>query len=251
MPNLVLRPLQKPANMPCGSTDFLRTAVSFLQQEGGVLVGSNVIMSRVPRDIEKRTFWHAFSKANASDVTRGIVWANRGFPDAEKESIVQKILSDPAGCVPTEAYDQARKDPIQAETVHCVHVPDSPDLYPVDIMYSNRSFAELSRWLYYGKRSPMHPKKVPGQVPRIAHLIWFNYGLQNPNTMEFYQFLTVLSTLYVGGFPQVFIYGNKEFSGHFWELLKNENITFVPTEEPETVFQQRVDNLAHKSDILR
>nr|KAG5708630.1 hypothetical protein BaRGS_034847 [Batillaria attramentaria] len=48
---------------------MLNTALGFLSQNGGVFLGENVILTKVPADIDRKPFWFSFSKSS-SDVTR-------------------------------------------------------------------------------------------------------------------------------------------------------------------------------------
>ncbi|KAK7092377.1 hypothetical protein V1264_008128 [Littorina saxatilis] len=251
-PGLVLRPLSSDAPK-CWSRDMLLHALSFLEQDGGVLLGSNVIISRLPRDIHKRTFWFAFSPppvdTNHTDFTRGVVIARDGFDEQKKLDYAQTILQTKPACVTPEQFDA--HEPDSASNAHCVHFNDKPDIYPVGIMYTNSSFGQLARWLFYGTRSPMHPKTELGDpIPRITHLIWFSPSSE-PYQMEFYQFLTVLSALYVGGFYHAYIHGNAGFRGPWWSRLEKENVTFVFMDMPEMVYQQRVLIPSHQSDVTR
>ncbi|KAL8559325.1 hypothetical protein ACOMHN_060015 [Nucella lapillus] len=260
LPNLVLRVLPQ-ASPPCGSLQMLDLALSFLQQDGGIFLGSNVIISRVPRDIALRPFWFAFSPNNRTDkdtlrlldnldVTRGVIIAKEGFDDAKKTAYTNQILKSRPECISPEEFDAHAPD--SEENARCVVVRDKPDIYPVRIMYANSSFGQLARWMYYGTRAPLYPNTAEGDpIPRISHLIWFSPSRNEPHTMEFYQFLTVLSALYVGGFHHVYIHGNAGFVGPWWKSLKTENVTFVRLDDPEMVYQQMVNNPSHKSDVTR
>ncbi|XP_076455762.1 uncharacterized protein LOC143290297 [Babylonia areolata] len=268
LPNLVLRPLPR-GSPPCGSPELLDLALSFLQPEGGIFLGSNVIISRLPRDLHQRPFWFAFSPnakpdndndnsgssplhqpLDSFDVTRGVIVAHQGFSEETKRKYVNQILTSPPECVAPETFDD--HDPDSEENARCVVVADKPDIYPVGIMYADSPFGQLSRWLYYGTRSTMYPKTGEGDpIPRISHLIWFSQNRKSPYEMEFYQFLTVLSALYVGGFRHVYIHGNAGFHGVWWDRLRGENVTFVPMEVPEVVWQQVVNNPSHQSDVIR
>ena len=251
MANLVLKTLPASTAAFCDSTDILHTALTLLQQDGGIYISSNVILSHVPRDLGQQTLWSAFSsRAHSSRVTYGVVIASRGFNESVKDTFIRQVKSSAApSCVSPGAFAPSLVQPNR--NIHCVFVPDTPEMYPKDIMYANTSFAELSRWLFYGKRSPIYPKTIPGSIPRICHLIWFSRDASSSTELKFYQFVTLLSTLYVGGFDRVYVHGNREFTGPWWQRLKGENITFVIIEDPETVFQQKMAVVEHKSDIMR
>ena len=78
-----------------------------------------------------------------------------------------------------------------------------------DIMYEESHFATLARWLYYGKKSPMLPELIPNSIPRISHFVWFNRNPDSPTELKFYQYITIMSALHVGGFHDVYVHGNR------------------------------------------
>lgn len=262
LPHLVLQPLPRDSP-PCGSRDLLYGMLHLLQREGGgVLLGANVILARLPRlpDLHRRGVWFAFSPqlnpdagSGRLDFTRGVVIATKDFDEDARQSYMRQIVSSSSAvpqCVTPAAFDSHAPD--SEENAPCVAFHDKPDVYPVGIMYANSSFGQLARWMFYGTRSPMHPRTKQGApIPRISHVIWFSPDSGAPSTMEFYQYLTVLSALYVGGFHHVYVHGNAGFSGPWWQRLKGENVTFVWMEEPEMVYQQEVKNPSHKSDVTR
>ncbi|XP_059172907.1 uncharacterized protein LOC131953640 [Physella acuta] len=82
-------------------------------------------------------------------------------------------------------------------------------------------------------------------------MITLNPNPGRPVIWDFQSYLSVLSALYVGGFQRVFVHGDTRPSGHWWDRLQGENLTFVHVETTETVYQQAVNVLAHKADVLR
>ena len=52
-----------------------------------------------------------------------------------------------------------------------VLTPDAP-LHPRDVWGSNTSYAELARWLFYGRRAPLEVKRDESRpIPRITHYV--------------------------------------------------------------------------------
>lgn len=98
------------------------------------------------------------------------------------------------------------------------------------------------------------PKPV---IPRIGHLIYWHkkgawpVGGSSQSQLSFLAFLSVLSALHVAGLHHVFVHGDLEPSGRWWDELRQENVTFVSTDPPNSVFQNPVNSLSHKSDLLR
>jgi hypothetical protein len=88
-------------------------------------------------------------------------------------------------------------------------------------------------------------------IPRIAHTIYWRKNKDDKNDFRFLSFLSVLSALYVAGLQHVYVHGDVEPTAQWWEALKNENVTFVATVPPSSIFHTPVNTLAHKSDVLR
>ena len=55
----------------------------------------------------------------------------------------------------------------------------------------------------------------------------------------------------MAGFERLYIYGNIMPEGKWWDRLQGENITFVPLNVFDYVYQQPVLEAQHKTDILR
>ncbi|KAK7491067.1 hypothetical protein BaRGS_00017763 [Batillaria attramentaria] len=229
----------------CGSEDLLDTMIGLLSEEGGVYLGENVILTRIPDDTTDVPFWFAFSDSSW-DMTRGIVFARESF-EASQEVLLENIVNEDPGCVSVEMYNM--ENPTTGP--ECITVVD--DVYPRDIWTSHTHFGELARWLYYGRRAPLSVQPSQHEaIPRISHYTWLKST--NPavtDEFDFSHFLSVLSALYVAGLEHVYVHGDEEPSGEWWEELANENVTFVRVQRPETIFQQEVDVGAHISDILR
>jgi hypothetical protein len=94
-------------------------------------------------------------------------------------------------------------------------------------------------------------------IPRIGHLIyWHKKGVwplsdNSQSKFRFLSYLSVISALHVAGLHHVYVHGDVEPGGEWWEELRKENVTFVHTDPPSSVFQNPVNSLSHKSDLLR
>ncbi|XP_070204145.1 uncharacterized protein [Littorina saxatilis] len=257
VPGLTLKPLHDSERSPCVSGQFLHTALSLLRQTGGVYVTSNVILSHVPPELQRQTLWSAFAgHPGASDLSRGVIIASKGFGDKLETDFIRHVSStNAATCVSPKNYEFPRAEPTSDVRIRCVFISDGQRLervYPKDIMDAKTPFAELSRWLFYGTRAPLLPKTVPNSIPRISHMVWISPNNSSKSEhLQFDQYLSILSALHVGGFHHVYVHGTVGFSGEWWERLNTENVTFVYVEDPQTVFQQKVVKLAKKSNILR
>lgn len=243
---LELRQLPAADSARCGSRDMLSTALSFLSSKGGVYIGADVILARPPPQSSKNELWFAALTASA-DKTRAIVSVQAGFTKTEQESHVQRILSSPPGCVGVDSY---------SEEVDCVLL--ETDIYPRDIMDAETPFAELARWLFYGKRAPLRVQPDPSNpIPRISHFFKLENKESSPfeklyqGEFSFIHFLNILSALYVAGFQHVYVHAEKRPHGKWWDELAKENVTFVQIDRPRSVFQNAIDVVQHVSDISR
>ena len=89
-------------------------------------------------------------------------------------------------------------------------------------------------------------------IPRVGHITWFSHdGVSHSKDFCFLTFLSVLSALHVAGLSHVYVHGDLQPRGQWWEQLKGENVTFVSLDANKFVFQQRVRSLSHRSDIAR
>nr|KAG5707439.1 hypothetical protein BaRGS_011943 [Batillaria attramentaria] len=231
---------------PCGSRGLLGTILDLLWIDGGVYIGENIILTRRPQVEDNLSLWFAFSNTS-SDLTRGVIYSTRGFDEGRKQGYTKDIKSSKPSCVSKESYNINRN-------AKCIVLSDD-NLYPRDIMYAETPFAEMARWLFYGKRAVPRVQRNKGEhTPRIAHFIWFE------SVEDFYRgdfsfayFLSILSALYVGGFHSVYVHGVTSPEGYWWEELQGENVTFVPTQQPETVFQHPIGyaSRTQASNLLR
>ncbi|KAL8590144.1 hypothetical protein ACOMHN_010339 [Nucella lapillus] len=246
IPELELKNLSTGAS--CGSPDNLNTALGFLSKDGGVFVGEGIVLSPFVKERPVNThLWSAFS--DTPDKTSGVIIATKGFDGMQRKAYFEKIIATSTKTQPRcTSVDEFT---LTAHDSYCVSV--SGIVYPRDIMDANTSFAELARFLFYGRREPIVPvQDASNPIPRISHFLRFksgkgHYGREFP----FHQFLSVLSALHVAGFRRVYLHADEEPSGRWWKELAGENVTLVKMDPPRSVFQQSIRVLQHASDIAR
>ncbi|KAL8577199.1 hypothetical protein ACOMHN_061326 [Nucella lapillus] len=61
----------------------------------------------------------------------------------------------------------------------------------------------------------------------------------------------ILSALHVAGLDHVYVHGDVEPWGPWWNELRTQNVTFVRLDPPATVFEQTIEVPAHISDVVR
>ncbi|PVD32145.1 hypothetical protein C0Q70_07574 [Pomacea canaliculata] len=172
----------------CGRKDSLKAVLELLPTEGGIVLGENALIPRLPTGIEHMPLWLALS---GEDVSRGVLIAQRGFNNTKSHDYLRDVKSAKASCVTAEQYTAPVDD------IHCIIV-DTADL-----------------------------------------------------DLPFSKFLSMISALYVGGFQHVYVHGNMEPEGEWWQQLRSENVTFVRIEKPTPMFQMDFPNLQASSDFLR
>ena len=185
VPNLVLKPVV--SDHPCGSVDMLRVALRLLAVDGGIYVGERVVLTKNIDHLKFLPFWFAFSDPGKSR-TSGVVFVNRGFNEHTLEDYVHVITANAPHCLSTDDYDRREID----EENYSLCVSLTEDIYPRDIRSSDTPFAELARWLFYGRRSPfstLHSGEVD-LIPRISHFTWMSSDdPQNSNEFKFVHYL--------------------------------------------------------------
>ncbi|PVD32149.1 hypothetical protein C0Q70_07578 [Pomacea canaliculata] len=212
----------------CGRKDSLKAVLELLPTEGAIVLGENALIPRLPTGIEHMPLWLALS---GEDVSRGVLIAQRGFNNTKSHDYLRDVKTVKSSCVTAEQYT------VPVDDIHCIIV-DS-DVHPRDVWQGQTPFAELARWLYYGRRSPILALPDPSRpIPRIAHYVWLKADPSAADRdLPFSKFLSMISALYVGGFQHVYVHGNVEPEGKWWQQLRSENVTFVRIEKPTPMFQ--------------
>ncbi|XP_070210229.1 uncharacterized protein [Littorina saxatilis] len=227
---------------PCTSEKLFDFVIdNFFSQDGGIFIGESVILTRSPRDLDDvSVVWSASGISSAA--TNGVMIVKKRIDGNILKRLVERSKRK---CTSADEYNSKRSE------WDCITVESN--LYPRDVWATLTPFAELARWLYYGRRAPfLVPRSQTEVIPRIAHCIWLASDKKMFSQLQLTHFISVLSALYVGGFRHVYVHGDREPGGVLWEDLRTENVTFVKTEKPETVFQTHVNRVPeHISDILR
>ena len=168
------------------------------------------------------------------------------------ERYLKEVVSAPASCV-SEKFYNALDDPAARHHYRCISI--TSQLFPRDIMQAQTPFAELVRWLLYGRRSPVVVPQDPGNlIPRITHYVRFEDDAderKEGKKLRFDRFLSVLSALYLGGFERVYMHVNKAPHGGWWDELAGENVTVVPMDKFQSVFQNEIKVIQHVADVAR
>ena len=212
VPNMELRNVQG----SCGTAQLLTTMLAKLSLSagGGIYIGESVVLTRIPEVASNRNpFWFAFAET-PSDVTRGIVWVNRGLDETTRTLLAVNITASKPSCVGTASYRGVNASRGASSSAVCVKVADA--LAPRDVWEARTDFAELARRLFYGTGRALTVVNGTGEaIPRLSHYVWLRSGGSALYGREFTfsQFLSVLSALYVGGFRRVWVHGDSQPAG--------------------------------------
>ncbi|CAL1535240.1 unnamed protein product [Lymnaea stagnalis] len=253
VPNLVLRHTNLTPR--CGSREVLAFGLRQLADEGGIYVGERTVLTHFPGEAFSREFsYFNFRRLDLShDVSQGVVFSRFGFSEASLENKVNEIAASTNSCYTVEEYNEASRLSLGPTLKPCLVLAES--VYPRDVWNGTSPFAELARWLFYGKRSRLEVQPGPENddlIPLISHMVWIGSDdAANPSKFQFLHYLSVVSALHVAGFRRVFVHGESEPTGRWWDRLQHENVTFVKIQRPETVFQQEVSGPSQESGVLR
>ena len=160
--------LHIPMQGSCGSKEMLSAILQLVAKEGGVYLGEKVVLAGLPPDIFHRSSWFAFADGEA-DLTQGVVYVNEGFSDVpgDNDTLLQSVISSRSRCVSVDDFNVKG----HGADRKCLVMTRKP-IYPRDIWAADTHFAELARWLFYGRRAAYHVQRDPSNpIPRIAHYI--------------------------------------------------------------------------------
>ncbi|XP_005110169.2 uncharacterized protein LOC101851373 [Aplysia californica] len=255
LPSLELKKSDQP--LPCEGNSSLVLALEQLAiaEEGGIYIGENTILTHLPSEWKDSSVAsHLLETSQPNSPNLGVLMAKPGVTLEQLKTKTSESSNKIATCKTIDEFNQglnassSSASSTSGNAAPCVVV--SSPIFPRDVVNSLEPFAALARCLYYGNASIAVAKQDINQViPRIGHLIYFHKNAESQ--WPFYAYLSALSALYIAGIERLFIYGDKEPSGEWWDRLQGENITFIPIEQVHTVFQQPVRDIHHKTDILR
>ncbi|XP_059144264.1 uncharacterized protein LOC131931470 [Physella acuta] len=251
--NLIFRKINRP--IQCNTMDAVDVALEQMASNkvGGFYVGERAVLTHVP-DTWKTGKYFTYQKQGSSSSEDMIVFVNvkQGI-DGKNESDIKlfknSVLNQTIECYTPEQFDNEGQssDNVGTMTSPCVVLPTP--IFPENILNSSSPQNAFLRWLCYS--DTQQTIDTPELVPLINHVIYLNKNPGQPIVWSFENYVNIISSLYLGGFERVYVHGDTEPSGKFWDRLKSENVTFVYVDQPYSVFQQDINVMEHKSDILR
>ncbi|CAH1790244.1 unnamed protein product, partial [Owenia fusiformis] len=233
--------------------------VKFMLQtlnNGGIVVGDDTVFVDFPLKFRKFKVINALNKTgsgyalaqrnimttmidltlNSKPLTGDISLETLGAPSEDPSGIAV------SRCTTRDEYTSSNNP-----NIHCINL-NGESWNPRDIWARDDKIGRLFRTIYYGKPNiPKPNKSYDNLVPNIAHLVWLEGG-----RMDFLFYLGVLSLLYVVEVDYVYIHGNHEPTGAYWQKIKDhERLKFIYRERPNTIYKNDVNELSHVTDLFR
>ncbi len=121
-------------------------------------------------------------------------------------------------------------------------------VYPKDFWNRTDVLSRIVNRLLYGSTAtPVPSRSVVPVVPRVGHMLWIG-----GKRMNFLFYLSCLSGLYVAGLEELYVYGDREPSGEYWEWLRSHpRIHYTQWLIPDQVFGQPLTSPYLISDVFR
>lgn len=236
IPGLILQPLK--SSHPCSGNHAskMNFVLELLNAQGGIFMSENTILADSLSNLRKKSVMYA-----VVGMEPVMVLMERGFLDSYNVDSAD-LLSDESkrfSCPENSSFRLGSQ-------MYCTFV--KTQIFPVTVFELKSDFGQLARWVAYGKADILRPSPANETViPNIVHYVWLG-----ERSLNYFAFLSLLSSLYVLNAEMVYIHGNFEPTGPHWDKIKHHiRVQFVLRDFPETVFDQSIKFASHGSDYLR
>ncbi|XP_013400330.1 uncharacterized protein LOC106166345 [Lingula anatina] len=256
VPVLVLKREPDMAGCQTDDTKKLDKILNVLSDHGGIYLNENVVISDPHFLIRKTQRLYLYLKGTVTSqatlttaIVQGSIWADRTavtkgissqkFISGLLNKTDSKLPAMTSNCITHITHSESNRS-------YCLHIDHT--LYPHQIWERKDEFGALCRRLFYGSEEIRVPApSYDTLIPNIAHYVWMG-GTEMP----FLAYLSVKSTLNVLKVDAVYLHGNEEPKGPYWDKLKgNPKVHFVFRDWPETIFGNPVNDYSHISDVFR
>ncbi|KAK7099915.1 hypothetical protein V1264_022948 [Littorina saxatilis] len=240
LPNLVLEPVGSSSACSDMVNDKFSFVTQLLNKDGGMFIRENVVLGESLLNYRKKKFSIA-STASSLDV----VMMEKGFMDSVKPALdFSQFLKEQEAarffCLRHVSYEKSPEFP-------CVFV--FQQIFPSDTWELYSDFGKLARWLARGSMEILKPQQANHTViPNIVHYVWLG-----SNNFKYFSYLSLLSALYVLNADMVYIHGDVQPHGVYWDKMKrHKRVTFVLRDFPGAIFAEPIVKFAsHASDYWR
>ncbi|XP_059166983.1 uncharacterized protein LOC131949209 isoform X2 [Physella acuta] len=245
LPPLVKKKLENTDACYGDYQDKLLTYLNLLGTLGGVVIDGRTVISpsKAVKSMLKSKITVAVQANGSSQPLIVMAQSNvlKDIPSKYKlNSYLESQAADYLKCETVRLFSIASIHP-------CAYVDE--DIFPIIIFNSSSDFDHLARWIAYGTSKKL--VSMPAEkniVPNIVHYVWLG-----ERTLDFFSYLSLLSSLHVLNADAVYIHGNSKPLGNLWkEAQKNTRVKFVNRDFPDSVYGEPIKLYAsHASDYLR
>ncbi|XP_046353543.2 uncharacterized protein LOC124133254 [Haliotis rufescens] len=234
LPNLFPEPLSDSRACHENSHKALEYISDMLNKQGGVVLGVNVVLSENILQFMNKPI--SLNHVEINFASTGVLMMS---PNVLTANTKTSILTSPTNiqCSPNSTFRNQ-------------HHPCAVllrELFPVQIFHLHNDFGELARFVGYGQKESLVASPQKDLIPNIVHYVWLG-----DNYFTFFNQLCLLSALHIQKAEKIYIHGNKEPRGIYWEEVKNlPQVQFIFRDFPHFVFGNELNNPSHASDILR
>ena len=225
----------------------VRIILDILREEGGIFIGPTTWILEFPAILRLRDLIYALEPSS----TQGFMLLRGGLLRDGNDSY-HRLLKD--NRYKSQTYPCANLHHLYkgAKNITCLIIEGQKfkSFSPMNVWELDDPFGKITRKLYYGTEKIIRPKPSYEElVPNIGHMIWIGGG-----PMNFVFYLSVLSLLHVVEVDTVYIHGDKEPAGEYWQQLRNNTrIKFITRLPPYNIYQGVIEPYyrALMSDIIR
>ena len=112
---------------------------------------------------------------------------------------------------------------------------------------SDYSSKIVNQLLYKTDMKPEPKRFTNAVIPNIAHVLWID-----GRNVDFMFYLSCMSLMHVAEVDSLFVHGNMEPTGKYWQQLRQNNkITFIKIVLPDQIFNNTIKRRSHISDVFR
>ena len=219
--------------------DEMELVLTVLRKYGGIYVNINTIMTGDIKELLKHNFVAGLTNTYLAGFLMTAYTANLTL------YLQHMRIANPTYVAKHSYGARCSFQETFTGTEHCCII--QKDIFPVDIMYDKSIFGSAVRNLFYGSPNIREPERIFPPIPKIVHYAWF--GQKN---ITYSMFLSFKSTIRFVKPLKIIIYVDTANLGQYFDeirLFKCVQIVYYGT--IQSIFQRRMQNPMHASDIMR